>query len=113
MNNTKLAKAVNRYLKTCKFKVLLQTTNKLKNYFCFKDLVPETLCSNRVYKFTFINLSCAGSYKGKTYIHMKVRVLEQQCVPQRIGKPLNGTFSTSVRNHMLICNHQVGILGKF
>ena len=52
ITKTKLTKVLNKNLKFCQLKVLFQTTNKLKNYFCFKDLVPETLHSNQGYKFS-------------------------------------------------------------
>ena len=45
ITKTKL-KDLNKNLKFCQFNVLLKATNKLKNYFRFKDLVPETLRSN-------------------------------------------------------------------
>lgn len=111
MNINKLTKAVNRNLKICKLKALFKTANKLKNYLCYKDLLPENLRSNCVYKCSCG--TCTASYKGKTHRHMKIRVSEQQCVSQRIGKHVNRTFSKSVRDHMLICNHQVGSLGRF
>ena len=38
---------------------------------------------------------------------MKVRVSEHQGVSPRTGKHLKGTLSTSVRDHMLDCNHMV------
>ena len=38
---------------------------------------------------------------------MKVRVSEHQGVSPRTGKHLKGTLSTSVRDHMLHCNHAV------
>ena len=38
---------------------------------------------------------------------MKARVSEQQSIFSRTGKPVKGTLSTSVRNHLLICGHQV------
>ena len=38
---------------------------------------------------------------------MKARVSEQQSIFSRTGKPVKGTLSTSVRNHLLICDHQV------
>ena len=38
---------------------------------------------------------------------MKVRVSEHQGVSPRTGKHLKGTLSTSVRDHMLDCNHVV------
>ena len=38
---------------------------------------------------------------------MKVRVMEHQRVSHRTGKYLKETLSTSVRDHMLDCNHIV------
>ena len=38
---------------------------------------------------------------------MKVRVLEHQGISPPTGKRLKGTWSTSVRDHMLDCNHIV------
>ena len=38
---------------------------------------------------------------------MKVRVSEQQGVSPRTGKRVKGTLSTSVRDHMLDCDHTV------
>ena len=82
-----------------------QTNNRLKNYFRFKDFVPEALRSNLIYKF--LCGSCTASYIGKTYRHFKVRVSEHQGVSPRMGKPVKGTLSTSVRDHMLVCDHKV------
>ena len=78
---------MNKNLNFCQFKVLFKATNKFKNYFRFKDQVPETL--------------------PETNRHMKVRVSEHQSVSPRNGKPIKGTLSTSVRDHMYICDHQV------
>ena len=38
---------------------------------------------------------------------MKVRVCEHQGVSPRTGKTVSGTLSTSVRDHMLVCDHKV------
>ena len=84
--------------------VLFKTKNKFKNYFRVKDLVPETLRSNRFYKFKCG--SCKASCVGKTDRHMKVRVSEHQGVSTRTRKPVKKTLSTSVRDQMLICDHQ-------
>ena len=92
-------------MKFCKWRVIFQTNNRLKNYFCFKDSVPETLRSNLIYKFP--PGSCTASYIGKTYRHFKERVSEYQGVSPRTGKPVKGTLSTSVRDHMLVCDHKV------
>ena len=102
-------------MKFCKLKIIFQTDNRLKNYFSFKDRVPATLQSNFVYKFKCG--SCTASYFCKTYRHMKVRSSENQGVSSRTGKRVKGTLSTSVRDHMLDCDHAVAwedfsILGR-
>ena len=48
-----------------------------------------------------------ASYYDKTYRHMKVRISEHQGVSPRTGKRVKETLSTSVRDHMLNCNHTV------
>ena len=101
---TRLTKTMNKHIKFCKLRVIFQTNNRLRNYFRIKDFVPETLRSNLIYKF-----SCGSyttSYIGKTDRHFKVRVSEHQGV-SRTGKRVKGTLSTSVRDHMLVCDHKV------
>ena len=74
-------------------------------FFRFKDCVPETLQSNFVYKFKC--RSCTASYYGKTYRYIKVWVSEHHGVSPRVGKRVKGTLSTSVKDHMLDCDHIV------
>ena len=81
----RLNRCISKRLKFCKLKVIFQTGNRLKNYFRFKDRVPETLQSNFVYKFKCG--SCTASYYGKTYRHMKVRVSEHQvCLLEQVDQ---------------------------
>ena len=47
----RLNRCISKRLKFCKLKIIFQTGNRLKNYFRFKDRVPEILQSNFVYKF--------------------------------------------------------------
>ena len=49
----RLNRCISKRLKFCKLKIIFQTGNRLKNYFRFKDRVPETLQSNFFYKFKF------------------------------------------------------------
>ena len=100
-----LGKSLSQNLKLCKLRVIFKTTNRLKNYFRFKDVVPKPLKSCQIYKYTCGG--CNASYIGKTFRHLKVRVSEHQGVSPRTGKVLKGTSSTSVRDHMLICDHKV------
>ena len=47
---------------------------KIKNYFSYKDPIPDDLKSFLVYKFTCA--SCSSSYIGKTCHHFKSRIEE-------------------------------------
>ena len=102
---SQITRSLQKYLPFCKVKTVFKTSNRLRNYFSFKDVVPEPLRSCQIYKF--MCRSCNASYIGKTFRHMKVRVSEHQGVSPRTGKHLKGTLSTSVRDHMLDCNHMV------
>ena len=89
----------------CKLRVIFKSTNRLKSYFNFKDVLPEPLRSCQIYKF--MCGSCSASYTGKTFRYLKVRVSEHQGVSPQTGKIFKGTLSTSVRDHMLECDHSV------
>ena len=78
-----LARSLHKRLPFCKVRVVFKTSNRLRNYFSFKDVVPEPLRSCRIYNFTCG--SCNASYTGKTFTHMKVRVSEHQGVSPRTG----------------------------
>ena len=47
---------------------------KIKNYFSYKDPIPDDLKSFLVYKFT--SASCSSSYIGETWCHFKTRIEE-------------------------------------
>ena len=100
-----LIRILHKPLYFCKVETVFKTSNCLKNYFNFKDVVPEPLCSCQSY--SFMCRSCNASYINKTFKHMKVRVSKHQGVSRGTGKHLKGTFSTSVRDHMLDCNQVV------
>ena len=69
----------NKLLKLCKefcnknFKIkLVFNSFEIKNYFSYKDPIPDDLKSFPVYKFTCA--SCSSSYIGKTCCHFKTRI---------------------------------------
>ena len=47
---------------------------KIKNYFAYKNPIPNDLKSFLVYKFTCAN--CSSSYTGETCCHFKTRIEE-------------------------------------
>ena len=65
--------SLHKRLPFCKVKIVFKTSNRLKNYFSFKDIVREPLRSSQIYNFTCG--SCNTFYTGKTFRHMKVKVL--------------------------------------
>ena len=69
-----LPRSLQKRLPFCKVKIAFKTSNRLNNYFNFKDVVPEPLRSCQIYSFTCG--SCNASYIGKTFKHMKIRVSE-------------------------------------
>ena len=100
-----LARSLHKRLPFCKVRIVFKTSNRLRNYFSFKDVVPEPLRCCQIYNFTCG--SCNASYIGKTFRYMKVRVSEHQGVSPRTGIHLKAILSTSVRDHMLDCNQMV------
>ena len=67
-----LVRSLHKHLPFCKVKIVFRTSNRLKFFFSFKNVVPEPLRSGQTYNFTCG--SCNASYIGKTFRHMKVRV---------------------------------------
>ena len=53
---------------------LVFSSFKIKNYFSYKDPIPNDLKSFLVYKFTCA--SCSSSYIGETCCHFKIRIEE-------------------------------------
>ena len=71
----------NKLLKLCKefckenFNIkLVFNSFKIKNYFSYKDPIPDDLKSFLVYKYTCA--SCSSSYIGKTCHHFETRIEE-------------------------------------
>ena len=81
-----LARSLHKRLPFCKVRVVFKTSNRLRNYFSFKDVVPEPLRSCQIYNFTCG--SCNASYIGKTFRHIEFRVSEHQGISPRTGKHL-------------------------
>ena len=71
-----LARSLHKLLPFCKVRIVFKTSNRLRNYFSSKDVVPEPLRFCQIYNLTC--RSCNASYIGKTFRHMKVRVSKHQ-----------------------------------
>ena len=100
-----LIRSLHKRLLFYKVEIVFKISNRLKDYFNFKNVVPEPLPSYEIY-----NLTCEssnGSYIGKNFSYLKAKDLEHQGISPRTSKHLKGTLSTSVRDHIRNCNHVV------
>ena len=70
----KLSKLCNKFCKENFNIKLVFNSFKIKNYFSYKDPIPDDLKSFIVYKFTCA--SCSSSYIGETCRHFKTRIEE-------------------------------------
>ena len=61
-----IARLLHNRLLFCKFKIIFKTFNRLKNYFNFKDIVPEPLSSFQINNFTWG--SCNASYNTGKFL---------------------------------------------
>ena len=82
--------------------VIYKSRSRLSNLFNFKDKLPTYLWSGVVYKFTCS--SCNATYIGKTKRHVRHRFAEHAGRSPLSGKFVKGQQSTTVRDHMLVCD---------
>ena len=99
---TKLKTLFSGYLPNCKIRVVSKMSFRMGNLFRFKDIFPDSIISDIVYFYKCS--SCNATYVGKSYRHRKVRECEHMGISARTGKPVKGTTTTAVRDHMLFCN---------
>ena len=91
-----------KYLQSSKITVIFKSPSKLKSVFSFKDKLPSYLMSGVVYHYTCSR--CKSTYIGKTKRHTHHRFSEHAGVSPLSGKKVKGQKSTTVRDHMLVCD---------
>ena len=78
---TRPTKSISKHNKFCKLRVIFQTSNGLKNYFCFNNFAPETLQSS--FNFKFLCGTCTVSHFSMTSRHFQsIRIFPQEQVNQ-------------------------------
>ena len=97
----KLHKLIKHSLPFCNIRITFKCQNRLSNYFRFKDRIPTSLLSHKVYFFT-----CAGcnscSYYGIAERHNKIRYCDHLGKSWRTGKNIVG-LQTEIRDHLNTC----------
>ena len=83
---TNLIKLFSRSLSFCKIRVVFKSSNRLGNYFNFKDKIPTSLISGVVYRYKCGR--CNSAYIGKTKRYWEKRLSEHLSISALTGKPL-------------------------
>ena len=104
---TRLRNSISKNLPFCKIRVIFKSSTRISNFFQFKDKMPYCLRSNVVYKFSCGR--CNATYYGETCRHLSVTVGEHSGVSTLTGKKSKSKKSTSVKDHMLFCDHIVSV----
>ena len=101
----RLDQIVKKQIPFAKIEIVFSSKSKLKNFFNFKDKIPQDLKSLVLYKFT-CNV-CNDIYIGKTKRHYQVRYSEHLGISKLTNEPLkyNKKSTTAVRDHLEFCKH--------
>ena len=85
------------------FKFVFTNGFTIGSFFRMKDIIPESVCSNIVYKFECPN--CHVRYLGVTSRALKVRIHEHLGKSHRTGLYLNQMKFSAIRDHSLETDH--------
>ena len=85
--------------KNVKLNVIFKSSKRIKNAFCFKDILPKHINSKVLYKFK--RHTCNRVYIGKTKRHLLVRQYEHLVLSVLTEKTLKYTEkdATAIRKH--------------
>ena len=101
----RLKSLAKQFLPSANILVVFKPRPRLSSLLQFKDKLPNYLLSGAIYKYTCS--SCNATYIGKTKRHIRHRFAEHAGRSPLTGKLVKGQQSTTVRDHMLVCNTQV------
>lgn len=79
------------------FRILFTNEFRIGTFFNHKDRIPDSLCSNIVYKFTCP--SCQAGYIGCSSRSFKIRMFEHMGKSYRSGRFLNTMPFSAIRDH--------------
>ena len=98
-----LISAFGKTLPQCKINIIFKSNNRLSSLFSFKDIIPNNLRSNLVYKFSCGD--CNVTYYGKTERHLKVRASEHLGFTPLTGKRVTNLKPSAISDHLLLTGH--------
>ena len=97
----KLIKVISNYSPHCKINVIFNSSNRLRNFFGFKDKVPTDVRSHLLYRYTCSR--CNSVYLGETRRHYLVRSFEHLGVSLKTGK--NYSYNPKNSNNSSVLTH--------
>ena len=83
-----LIRTFKKFSPSCSFKVIFKTSTRLSSCFSFKDIIPKSLVSGVIYKYTCP--TCNRGYIGSSKRFWEKRLEEHLHISALTGKPLNG-----------------------
>ena len=89
------------------FKFSLKNFKQIKSFFRYKDLLPDVLRSNIIYKYTCD--ACQGIYIGSTSKQSKIRFTQHLGISFRTNIPLNSPMHSTIRQHCHDHKHQINM----
>ena len=102
---SKLVKAFNITMPACKLRVIFKTSTKLGSHFRFKDIIPQSLLSHVLYKYTCSR--CNSTYIGKTKRFWEKRLEEHLSISALSGKPMKCFKMWPPKEHDVKCSSSI------
>ena len=98
------------------FRIIFSNELRIRSFFRVKDIIPDDVCSNIVYKFECP--CCPARYVGCSSRSFRSRIFEHIGKSVRTGRYLNSMQFSAIRNHSLDKDHRFSaanfkIIGRF
>lgn len=103
--NRDIQEIVAKFYPHLNLRLIFRNNFSVGSFFPYKDLVPVSMLSNVVYKFTCAQ--CPATYYGETTRHLKTRIAEHRGVSVRTGNPISKPLFSSIRDHCLEYDHDL------
>ena len=101
----KLSKLLNEFYPQITARVIFKPGRSIKSFFRFKDVVPLSLQSSVVYKYTCH--CCNAMYIGKTKRQLTVRIHEHLGRSVRTNRPITNPPFSAIRTHAHTSDHPI------
>ena len=101
---TQLTKLCSSAFPHLSLRIIFRSGRRLSDFFPFKDVIPKSLRSRVVYKFT---CQCGALYVGQTRRHFHTRVSEHLGISPLTGKKCKTAPASSIHEHCNDTGHSV------